>query len=204
MSNPNIIQASGSTLTYIGGGSRKFYRVMVAGDIEVRQWGRIGTDGQYQIIEHSGVRAAEDSCEKQLRTKASKGYGARRDIAFRFDATMLGGLSDKSQGRALAAACDAAEANAQLGDELDDLLGMNDTVVWTDDDEPVNTQTMQTMQQVADRALSVVTLAATNSTDASVEYAKLRSEMDAVDEQYERCKGLLETIELMITAGGGA
>lgn len=190
--NPNIIQASGSTVTFIGNGSRKFYRIMVAGEIEVRQWGRIGTDGQFQVIEHSGVRAAEDSCEDQLRAKVSKGYGARRDIAFRFDATMLGGMSDKQQGRALAAACDAAEAGASelspgYADELDELLEIRTPAV--------------TLQAIEERALSVVTLAATGSADASVEYAHLRNDIKAVEEQYERCNGLLETIETMITVG---
>lgn len=191
MNTTNTTQVGGTTITKIGGSERKFYRVFVAGTTEVRQWGRIGATGQFKIIEHPGKRAAEASAEKQVGTKIGKGYGARRDVAFSVKNEVLT-LRGSQLGRALSASYEAAEANADVDAPAPD---------YSEPSEPepeTTTATTETMQQVTDRALSVVTLAASGSDQAAVEYARLREQITEIDEQRERCSEFLETIELML------
>ena len=59
---------------FVGGNSRKFWEITVAGsDVTVR-FGRIGTDGQSQTKSFDDEAAAARHAEKLIAAKTKKGY----------------------------------------------------------------------------------------------------------------------------------
>lgn len=181
---------AGTTVTYIGGGSRKFYRVFTVEETEIRQWGRVGTSGQFQLIDHGGKRAAEESAENQLRTKEAKGYNGRISRTFGFDPDTFNRIrrehGDKAAGQAVATALEAAETGEQFQPSGE---------TW-DHREP-ETETDK-LEEFAQRALRTVSRAAQGDQQAAVEYAMLRQDFEAIEEQYNRAESFLGTIETML------
>ena len=117
--------ASASTVTFVGGSSRKFYRVIVTGSREIRQWGRLGTRGQSQSLSHEGVRAAEASADSQLRSKIAKGYGSRVDHSFEIP----GNARSMSDTEVIEAYERAMVEGASSEDRIDDLERRSKNVV---------------------------------------------------------------------------
>lgn len=183
---------AGTTVTYIGGGSRKFYRVFTVEETEIRQWGRVGTTGQFQVIDHGGKRAAEESAENQLRTKEAKGYNGRISRTFGFDPETFNRVrrehGDKAAGQAVATAFEAAEAGGDVGD----------FTAYQQDPKQPETVTTDKLEEFAQRALRTVSRAAQGDQQAAVEYAVLRQDFEAIEEQYNRAESFLGTIETML------
>jgi predicted DNA-binding WGR domain protein len=59
---------------FIGGSSRKFWEVTVAGTEVTVRFGRIGTAGQSQTKTFPDAAAAERHAEKLIGSKTKKGY----------------------------------------------------------------------------------------------------------------------------------
>lgn len=61
-------------VTNTRGNHNKFYRIYVADNMEVRVWGKIGTQGQHQILRHSSNHGAKRSAEDKIETQMNGGY----------------------------------------------------------------------------------------------------------------------------------
>ena len=61
-------------LTFYGGGSDKFWRVLVDGRRTHYRWGRRGTQGQTKSEEHESLTHARIAAEKKIAEKLRKGY----------------------------------------------------------------------------------------------------------------------------------
>lgn len=61
-------------LTFVGGGSDKFWQVAVVGTKVVTHWGKNGTAGQQSFKEMGKVSAAVKEAEKLYQSKKAKGY----------------------------------------------------------------------------------------------------------------------------------
>lgn len=160
--------ASASTVTFVGGSSRKFYRIIVIGNREIRQWGRLGTRGQSQLLSHEGKRAAEYSAEDQLQTKIGKGYGSRVDHEF----TITGNAQAMESTEVIEAYERAMVDSAASEDPIEDLER---------------------------RAKNVVSLLATGSPDAFIEYTRLASDRENVQRSFEQVMAFISNVEVMMT-----
>ena len=67
-------------------GHKKFYRVFVCADgTEVRNWGRIGTVGQFKTIPHQSKYEASSSAATKIDEEIMKGYRNREVREFETD-----------------------------------------------------------------------------------------------------------------------
>lgn len=187
------LQVAATTITNIGGGHRKFYTIHVLNDLEIRQWGRIGTTGQFQHILHGGKRAAEESAEKQLRKKESGGYGDRQNVVYALDEGFLSRCSEKELSRIVSSTHLAAQAGeaGQLPPSPEQEADL--------DREDYASGVAVAFDSFNERALNVISSAASGGAEAATTYATLRDEFGGMEEGFERCKSLLETLEIMLT-----
>lgn len=58
----------------IGGGSRKFWEITLAGDRYSVRFGRLGTEGQERIKTYASPELAEEQALEILHQKVAKGY----------------------------------------------------------------------------------------------------------------------------------
>jgi predicted DNA-binding WGR domain protein len=59
---------------FIGGGSRKFWEITLAGNAYTVRFGRIGTDGQSKTKQFGDAKAAARDAERLIAEKVGKGY----------------------------------------------------------------------------------------------------------------------------------
>lgn len=194
----SIEQVGATTVTNIGGNHRKFYTIHVIGSTEVRQYGRIGTTGQCQVINHSGKRAAEQSAEEQITKKERGGYSNRQNVVYALDDRFL----SYAKGDLLKIVHDTHLA-AQAG-----ISGLNPDMVIVDDpwerpDDPQpETSAEAAFASFSERALNVIGATAAGGTEAATTYVALREEFEGFEGGLDRCRSLLETLEVMLTSGG--
>lgn len=80
---PETIVVDAYYLTYQGGGSNKFYEVLISDDGTcVLHWGRIGTSGQSSVTTMPTYDEAHDLGMRQVYAKKSKGYSQQSASKF--------------------------------------------------------------------------------------------------------------------------
>ena len=195
----NIGQVAVTTVTLIDptANHQKFYRTFALGDYVAYQWGRIGTAGQFKIEGHSGRHARDTAAQGKIRAKQAKGYGSLRGNTFSFDLDNFERLlqkGDKAAGNALAATLEAIEAGVEH---------VPTTPMPTQTEPPrVERQpSTSTLEAFSERALSAIQSAAVEPSKGAVAYATLRDEWAALEEQVNRGKSYLETLETMLLEG---
>ncbi len=68
------IKTFGEKVTFVGGGSDKFWQVGIFGKYVITQWGKNGTEGQQAIKEMPTAMEAAKEAGKMLAAKEAKGY----------------------------------------------------------------------------------------------------------------------------------
>lgn len=194
----NVLQVGATTITNTNGSSYKFYTIHVIGDLEVRQYGRIGTQGQFQYLQHSGKRAAEESAKAQIVKKERGGYGSRTSVIYALSEKYLGYSRDQL-GSIVHTAHLAAKQDGGRVSHPD----WNSHDEWDRPDDPQPETSIEAAFDIFnERALNVIGAAAGGDTQVATTYATLREEFTGMEDGIERCRSLLETLEVMLAHGG--
>lgn len=100
-SAPGLANAAGWEMRYVGGGSNKYYRVIMVEGLAIANWGRHGAAGQHQVHRLAGPSAARAQALRLADDKAAKGYWLSREVTgFAAAARLVAAIRDSAAGTA--------------------------------------------------------------------------------------------------------
>lgn len=188
--------------------SFKFYRTYVFGTTEVRQYGRIGSVGQFEVKSHSTHVAARYSADEKIDEKVRKGYTSIGRIIEEFNFPLVSKFHEadtpKDGARLLAHAFEstglhgadvASRVNESRGRASDHSQGRA-ADIGRAPSTPV--QVVNPIQALVDKYLVAINLSFEDTAKASSDYVLLDEELKALKEEFKRVESYRETLAQMV------
>lgn len=197
-----------------GGSACKFYRVYSLEHFTVFQYGSMRTGktlGSYKVANQGNAARSYAAALKQIGVKESEGYQHRETVLFYVDldkfVEVMGKQGDKGAGQWLENMLEAA----RLSGNLSNVSPITSTPTPTSAPRKAKASPAvpssapaalrisgDRLEVLVQRALSAISLAASDPAKALTEYSLVTKEVDEIDVMFRKARSYLGTLETLI------